>query len=121
MAKTPMNKDVPTKFNAKDKERIYTIAAVVTIAAAILLLMLVAYLARPGGIIVAFSSIPFTCLIFAVVLSAAAGLFFLDASNPSAPDVILPSDRDLLSKSIAAGDEMAVTQYLRLRSRPSKA
>jgi len=107
---------VPARFTAKDKERIYTWFAVGTLSLSVLILLLIAWLAQPGGIITSFNSIPLITLVAAAILSAVAGLFFLDASNPSAPDVFLPADRELLGKSIAAGNEPAITQYLRLRN-----
>ncbi|HLI66008.1 MAG TPA: hypothetical protein VKU90_06555 [Caulobacteraceae bacterium] len=116
MAKRPKQSETPAQFNAKDKERIYTTFAVATFLAAIGILVIIAWLARPGGPIVSFVSVQFIALLLAAVVAVAAGLLFLDASNPSAPDVILPADRALLSKTIEAGNEQAVTQYLRLRN-----
>jgi hypothetical protein len=82
----------------------------------IAILILLACLTLPGGFKLAAPSIPLIALIAAAVLSAVGGFLFLDASNPSAPDAFLPFDRKFLSASITAGNEQAITQYLRLRN-----
>jgi len=82
----------------------------------IIVLFVIFYISETHKINVSNFDISFLTLIAIVILSAIAGYLFLDASNPSAPDAFLPRDRDLLNKTIAAGNEQAVTQYLRLRN-----
>lgn len=106
----------PPASKAKYKEYAYTTTAVVLFLVSIGILILLACLTLPGGFKLAAPSIPLIALIAAAVLSAVGGFLFLDASNPSAPDAFLPFDRKFLSASITAGNEQAITQYLRLRN-----
>src|SRR5580704_19329469 len=106
----------PPASKAKYKEYAYTTTAVVLFLVSIGILILLACLTLPGGFKLAAPSIPLIALIAAAVLSAVGGFLFLDASKPSAPDAFLPFDRKFLSASITAGNEQAITQYLRLRN-----
>ena len=116
MPTTQKPKQAANYSSARVKETVYTISSVAMFFLSVITLFIIFYVSEIDKITVSNFDISLLTLIAIVILSAIAGYLFLDASNPPAPDAFLPRDRELLSKTIAAGNEQAVTQYLRLRN-----
>lgn len=113
------------------KEIIHTFSSVVFSGIAILIMVALAvlvYIYPPEQIIQQNNSQSGSTISYLLVLAPAIFLFFaaviavvaaqnsLDASNPSAPDIMPPHDRKDLIARIVAGDKNSVSQYIRLRN-----
>ena len=106
------------------KELLQTRASIAFFAVAILLLVALAvslavfsYLNETGKPISVTLWATYALIAVAAIASFAAALTSFDASNPSAPDVIPPYDRDEFFRKIKDRDpESAMSAYFRLRS-----
>ncbi len=108
----PTNKTSP---NA-EKEGFYTTFTVIFFGSAVIIITVASLLLIFFNAVMAISSPAILILLIAGGLSAVAGFLCLDASNPSAPELMPPHDRRDLIEEISKGNTAAIELYLRLRN-----
>jgi hypothetical protein len=99
-----------------EKEGFYTTFTVIFFGSAVIIITAAALLLIFFKAVMSVSSPAILILLIAGGLSAVAGFLCLDASNPSAPELMPPHDRRDLIEEISKGNTAAIELYLRLRN-----